>query len=372
MFAHSLSRRQRSGFTLIELLVVIAIIAVLIGLLLPAVQKVREAAARMQSSNNLKQIGIALHAAHDAVGEFPPGGPINQWTTFNDAGAHKYTGKYLPYDPNTAGGDKTTFFWCLLPYIEQQNLQNDIAGGNRFYIMDRRRSNLNEIPGGTVPKTYISPLDPSPYNVVNWSWPYTGSGSSQIFKMGLISYAANVRAFGTTQKGMESWKVAWWNIGGGRQNMTGVSDGTSNTIFVAEKYMVTGAGNMFYIDWAVNGSTGSQQGGINMWATTDTPEIGVPFFGTTCNDPAQTWDDQYGQWWLPSCKFSTSPFEQFHKPQPKLVANQQNFYNLYPMSSGGIQVLMGDGSVRNINLSISQANWSAAMTPNGGETANLD
>src|SRR5438477_8728397 len=103
-------RRSRSGFTLIELLVVIAIIAVLIGLLLPAVQKVREAAARLQCQNNLKQIGLAFHDHHDALGYFPAGGW--QWWT---------PPTYLNGAP--AVGDQQAASWAfqILPYLEANN-----------------------------------------------------------------------------------------------------------------------------------------------------------------------------------------------------------------------------------------------------------
>src|SRR5260221_5538873 len=97
----------RRGFTLIELLVVIAIIAVLIGLLLPAVQKVREAAARIKCNNNLKQMGLAAHHYHDANGHFPPG---------------------IGYTPLASNGVFCTYHFHLLPYVEQGNLFDSSLG----------------------------------------------------------------------------------------------------------------------------------------------------------------------------------------------------------------------------------------------------
>ncbi len=134
-----MSQKRRGAFTLIELLVVIAIIAVLIGLLLPAIQKVREAANRMKCSHNLKQIGLAMHNYHDANGRFPPGA-TGHWT---------------------AG-------WAalVLPYIEQANAYNLLDLSKPIYVPNPQklfnRDNYNNLMVGV----YVCPSSPLPAMIV--------------------------------------------------------------------------------------------------------------------------------------------------------------------------------------------------------------
>jgi prepilin-type N-terminal cleavage/methylation domain-containing protein/prepilin-type processing-associated H-X9-DG protein len=219
----------RRAFTLIELLVVIAIIAILIGLLLPAVQKIREAAARMSCSNNLHQIALALHNYHDAHGKFPAGG----------------------YTPGPCCGTSSGTNWAIeiLPYIEQDNVYKTY-NQNLTNEQNADPKQNPALPLRQFVKTYQCPSD---QGVDQLDHPASGPGSGLLYARG--SYrAVSGRAgpcpgcsdaevfWDTYEPEYGSLYGAWRGVlhstgaptNGGPETMTAISDGTSNTLLVGE------------------------------------------------------------------------------------------------------------------------------------------
>lgn len=203
----------RRGFTLVELLVVIAIIGVLVGLLLPAVQAAREAARRMQCSNNLKQIGLAFHNYHDTHGKFPMGEMCLTGTGPNTAGVPGVSGGY---QGNGASADRN-WPWSvyILPFIEQGNL-------------------YSVLQPGTIPQApLLTATTPTPPNgAANWGVILTQTIPTYICPSDPSS-GINTRAGGYGKMNyLVSKSMGFTNT---RHGMRDVSDGTSNTFLCAER-----------------------------------------------------------------------------------------------------------------------------------------
>jgi prepilin-type N-terminal cleavage/methylation domain-containing protein/prepilin-type processing-associated H-X9-DG protein len=217
---------KRRAFTLIELLVVIAIIAILIGLLVPAVQKVREAAARTQCSNNLHQLAIAAHNHHDTFLRLPSGVNLPVSTQ---------SGALFPTNIMYTSGKLTQppvqgmfISWCeaLLPFIEQDNLYKSLD------LTKREFANCNgpNSPGATVVKTFICPSDLLPGGNVT-----TFVSGGVTFYFGMNSYGANGGTYPwfLDYPAYSTDGVFWINSS---VRMTDITDGTSNTFFFGERF----------------------------------------------------------------------------------------------------------------------------------------
>ena len=344
--------RRRSAFTLIELLVVIAIIAILIGLLLPAVQKVREAAARASCQNNVKQLGLAMHNYHDA-NTFFPGAMYDKVV-----------------NPGNPQGKKHSWRAFTLAYIEQGALQNSYDFNSNWY--DTQSGLTGNIVAASTPvKTFLCPSVPARFTQTSNAWnagppspinfPAAPGTTDYDTLNGIRAYiyaalngdGTNPLPCSTTDCAQYASQAQGMLFKNQATRILETQDGTSNTIMIAE----CGARPLVYVAGKAYTTT--------PYTNTTDP---VPNNQGICYVDSEgpfTVDlsDDLGQRW-PKNSNAVANANTYKYP-----FNRTNYQEPYGFHTGGMNVAMGDGSVRFLRDSISLKTFSALITRSGGEVA---
>lgn len=302
---------RRAGFSLFDLLVIIAVLGLLLALLLPAVQKVREAADRTKCANNLKHLGLAVHNFFDTYQNLPPASAI--WT---------------PKDGKPAAG--TTHFF-LLPFLEQQALYNS-ANGDSYALASK-----------AVVKVFLCPSDKSSPGIPIPANPPLGLGKGKdpLYRQGnvdLTSYLSNYLVFRD----------------GKGHLVASMPDGTSNTVIWVESYQFC---KDIPVQWAFGPNTKTLK-------AADIKEKPAGYYWDTpvFNNPFQTGDK--------SLVHDTTRQNPVFQVMP--VSGACQISTLQTPHSNVIQVGMGDGSVRAVSSSISAKTWKDACDPADGNTLGSD
>jgi prepilin-type N-terminal cleavage/methylation domain-containing protein/prepilin-type processing-associated H-X9-DG protein len=311
--------RQVSGFTLIELLVVIAIIAILIGLLLPAVQKVRDAAARMKCSNNLKQIGLALHNYHDTKNAFPPGASAD----------------IAPWRNGGTGDSDWGSSWMvhILPNLEQDNIyrQWQFFGQSGWQnAVDNALIRGSPVPMYRCPSTSLPEINPymttrpGSGGVGSFYTSYVAIGGSSLDPVGVRTFRTSIYSDQGVMAGNTKVKMAE------------ISDGTSNTMMVGEQSNhLRNAANQIIL--------GNNYGGGNIAVTCQGPDGWIQ--GCVRNVPTGNRGNADVVYNVAVIRY---PINQIGM-QVNVGGCEDNVGTNIPLSSmhsGGANLLFADGSVR--------------------------